>query len=124
MLVFLLAAGCKPFVATEPPPLASQSQPSPTAREPVRSWEDVKVYYRPPEKKYDEVGLLEASSANSWASTRQGKVDKVIERLRKKAADMGANGVLLLGVGSEHGGSVNCGISSDGDQSISWIGTT
>jgi hypothetical protein len=108
-LALIVPVGCKPFVATEPPAPASQALLSAPTKEPVRGWQEVKIYYRPPETRYEEIGLLEASSANSWASSRQGKVDKVIERLRKRAADMGANGVLLLGVGSEHGGSVNVG---------------
>jgi len=55
---------------------------------------------RPPTK-YDEIAIIEASSKNSWSSTDQGKTEKVVERLKKEAAALGANGVLLQGFGNE-----------------------
>jgi hypothetical protein len=81
----------------------------PQGKLPVRSWQDVKVYFHPPDNRYEEIGLLEASSSGSWATSSQGKMDKVIERLRVQAAKKGANGVLLVGVGNEYGGSVSTG---------------
>ena len=82
---------------------------TPQGKVPVRSWQDVKVYFHLPEKRYEEIGLLEASSKNSWSMSSQGKMDKVIERLKVQAAKKGANGVLLIGVGNEYAGSVNTG---------------
>ncbi len=82
---------------------------APAVRTPVSSWKDVKVYFRPPEARYDEIALLEASSAGSWAVSSQGKMDKVLERLRVEAAKKGGNGVLLVGVGNEYRGSVSTG---------------
>ena len=65
------------------------------ARAPI-SPGDVRLYLHPPTK-YEEVALLDASSKNSWTVTDQGKTDKVIERLKKQAAALGANGVLISG---------------------------
>lgn len=81
----------------------------PQGKLPVRNWQDVKIYFRPPDKRYEEIGVLEASSAGSWAVSSQGKMDKVIARLKEQAAKRGANGVLLVGFGSEYAGSVNTG---------------
>ena len=80
------------------------------ARPPI-SPEQVKVYLRPPAK-YEEIALLEASSKNSLAVTQQGKTNKAIERLREEAAQLGANGILLQGSGTEYGGSVNTGAAT------------
>ncbi len=79
----------------------------PPARTPVRSASEVKVYFHPPDAPYDEIGMLEASSKASWSFTDQGKVDKAVERLKKQAFERGANGLLLLGVGSEIAGTIN-----------------
>lgn len=60
----------------------------------------VKVYLQPPAK-YEQVALLEANSSASFAVTKQGKSDKVVERLKAEAAALGANGVLIQGMGTE-----------------------
>jgi hypothetical protein len=77
------------------------------ARPPI-SPDDVRLYLHPPTK-YEEVALLDASSKNSWAVTDQGKTDKVIERLKKQAAALGANGVLISGLSNQSAGSVSVG---------------
>jgi hypothetical protein len=94
------------------PPAELSRASAPQGRPPVRRWQDVKVYFHPPDKRYEEIGLLEASSKNSWSFSAQGKMDKVVERLKVQAAKMGANGVLLVGVGNEYSGSVNTGHAS------------
>jgi len=66
----------------------------------------VHVYLRPPEH-FEEVALLDASSQFSWATTDQQKTDKVIERLKEDAAKLGANGVLLEGLGEKRVGTVS-----------------
>lgn len=78
---------------------------------PEISPEQVKLYLRPPNK-FEEIALLESSSRNSWAITSQGKMDAVIQRLKKEAAKLGANGILIQGTGSEYGGSVNTGVGT------------
>jgi len=81
-----------------------------TKRSPI-SPEQVKIYLREPAK-FEEVALLEASSRNSWSFSSQGKMDKVVERLKNEAAKIGANGILLTGTGNEYGGSVNSGFAT------------
>jgi hypothetical protein len=78
------------------------------ARPPI-SPDQVVLYLHPPADKYEEIALLDTSSKNSFSITAQGKTNAVIERLKKEAASLGANGVLLSGVGDQATGSVGSG---------------
>ena len=78
------------------------------ARPPI-SPDMVKIYFQPPKAKYERIALLDTSSRNSFTFSAQGKMDKVIERLKEQAAKLGANGVLLEGVGDQAVGSVGSG---------------
>lgn len=80
------------------------------ARPPI-SPDDVKIYFHPPAR-YEEIALLDTSSAAGMSITAQGKTDLVIKRLKKEAAKLGANGVLLSGVGESSAGSVSTGFGS------------
>lgn len=62
----------------------------------------VKLYLTPPAQ-FEEVALLEASSKSSFAITDQGKMNKVIERLKEEAAKLGANGILIRTTGDASG---------------------
>ncbi|KAF1702734.1 hypothetical protein [Pseudoxanthomonas suwonensis] len=66
------------------------------ARPPIDPSE-VKVYSVPPPGSQD-VAQLEASSAVGFGT--QGQTDAAVERLKREAAALGANGVVLVGVGS------------------------
>ena len=68
----------------------------------------VKLYLSPPAQ-FEEVALVDASSAQSFSFTDQGKMDKVIERLKVEAAKLGANGILLRSAGEKYGGAVTTG---------------
>jgi hypothetical protein len=81
------------------------------ARPPI-SPEQVVVYLHPPAEKYEEIALLDTSSKGSFAITAQGKTNAVIERLKKEAASLGANGILLSGIGDQATGSVGSGFGS------------
>jgi uncharacterized lipoprotein YajG len=98
--VLALAAGC----ATSSHVIVGKVRPPTTA-------DQVKLYTQPPAK-YEEIALLNANSRRSFALTDQGKTDKVIERLKAEAASLGANGVLLQGIGERHSGSVGIGAGS------------
>ena len=74
------------------------------ARPPI-SVDQVKLYLHPPAK-YEEIAVLQASSERSFAITDQGKMNKVIDRLKEEAAKLGANGILLQGTGTENTSSV------------------
>jgi len=80
---------------------------------PAISPDQVQIYLQPPESSYEQIANLSASSGGSFALTGAGKIDKVIERLKKEAAKLGANGILLHGVGDQSAGSVGAGISTE-----------
>ena len=80
---------------------------------PAISPEPVQIYLEPPASKYDEIANLSASSRWSYSMSAEGKADKVIERLKKDAAKLGANGILLHGVGDQAGGSFGAGIATE-----------
>jgi hypothetical protein len=81
-----------------------------TPRAPI-SPDQVKIYVHPPAK-YEEIAILDSSSRVSLAITAQGKTDKVIERLKAEAAKLGANGILLQGIGDQQGGAIGAGVGS------------
>jgi len=58
--------------------------------------EQVKIYPEPPAA-FEVIGLVNASSDAGW--TEQGSLDYAIEELKKQAAKLGANGVLLVSSG-------------------------
>ena len=79
---------------------------------PAISPEQVQLYMTPPAAAYEQIALLETSSRGSLTFTAQGKTDKVIERLKSEAAKLGANGVLVQGIGDRPGGSIGLGLGS------------
>jgi hypothetical protein len=81
------------------------------ARPPI-SPDQVQIYLHPPANKYIEIALLDTSSKGSFAVTAQGKTNVVMNRLKAEAAKLGANGILLEGVGDQAGGSVGTGFGS------------
>jgi hypothetical protein len=86
----LLVAGCTStshvMVGKKRPPI------SPVA---------VKVYWDPPAE-YEKIAILDSSSEWSFKLTQQGQMNAVIERLKKEAAKLGANGVLLQDVDTRY----------------------
>ena len=71
------------------------------AARPAISPDQVKVYLEPPGTTYEQIANLAASSEGSFAITAAGKMDKVVERLKQQAAKLGANGLLLHGIGDQ-----------------------
>lgn len=68
------------------------------AREPIAP-EKVRLYIEPPES-YDTIALVNASSDPGL--TKQDSIDYVVEELKKQAAKLGANGILLGATGSNN----------------------
>jgi len=66
-------------------------------RAPIAS-EQVRVYLEAPAD-FEVIGLVSASSDAGW--TEQGSVDYAIEELKKQAAKLGANGVVLVSSGDK-----------------------
>jgi hypothetical protein len=79
---------------------------------PPISPEQVQLYLHEPAGKYEEIAILDTSSKHSFSFTAQGKTDAVINRLKEEAAKLGANGILLRGVGDQAVGSVGTGVGS------------
>jgi hypothetical protein len=71
----------------------------------------VKLYIRPPAK-YEEVALVSADSKHAGARGAQAKMDAAVQRLKVEAAKLGANGIILSGVGDRYAGSVGYGFGS------------
>ncbi|NRR92832.1 hypothetical protein HSX10_14760 [Winogradskyella undariae] len=63
---------------------------------------EVSLYPNPPEE-FETIGIIEASSDIEFS--RQATQDRVMNKLKSKAAEVGANGVLLLNTESKESGS-------------------
>lgn len=62
---------------------------------------EVKIYLELPSQ-YEIIGIVEASSDVEFSS--QAAQDRVITELKNQAAKIGANGVILINVGNQTGG--------------------
>ena len=63
----------------------------------------VKIYFDPP-LQYETIGLVEAYSEVLFSD--QAAQDRAILELKKQAARIGANGILLINMGNQSGGMV------------------
>jgi hypothetical protein len=91
------------------------------ARPPITP-DSVQIYMQPPAGKYEQIAILNTSSAGSFSFTAQSKTDSVIKRLKEQAARLGANGVILQGMGDVAGGSVGVGGGQDSYSRSSAVG--
>jgi hypothetical protein len=82
-----------------------------TARPPIAP-ADVKIYASPPPQ-FQEIALLDATSSSVFGAGGQKATDKVIERLKAQAAQLGANGVILGDLTDRQTGSIGTGVGSD-----------
>jgi hypothetical protein len=78
---------------------------------PPISADQVTIYLHPPVS-YEEIAIVDATSRNGFAFTDQQKMNTVIGRMKDEAASLGANGILLEGVGEQEAGSVGSGFGS------------
>jgi hypothetical protein len=89
------------------------------ARAPVEP-ADVRIYRIPPPDSV-EIARLESTSAIGFGTP--GQADAVIARLKREAAALGANGILLLGTGSSRSPvGMSVGAASYGRHSAGGIG--
>jgi hypothetical protein len=80
----------------------------------------VRIYTTPPAGSI-EIAQLESSSAVGFGT--QGQTDAAIARLKREAAALGANGVVLMGVGSTpSAGGMSVGAGSYGGNVAGGIG--
>ncbi len=82
----------------------------------------VTVYSHPPQQPFEEVALLNASSKSMFNAGGQGSTDKVVERLKLEAAQLGANGIILEGFDQTQSGSIGTGVGSDSYSRHSSVG--
>lgn len=72
----------------------------------------VRVYNTPPPGSV-EIAQIESTSAAGFGT--QGQTDAAVARLKREAAKLGANGVVLMGVGAQRsGGGVSVGAGTYG----------
>jgi hypothetical protein len=91
-----------------------------TARAPITP-DQVRIYSQPPPA-FEEVAILSASSKSVFAPGGQRAMDKVIERLKGQAAQLGANGIILEGLTDAQTGSIGTGVGSDSYSRNSSVG--
>ena len=85
--------------------------------------DQVRIYSQPPPH-YQEIAVLDTQSGG-FTYGEQNKMDEVLANLRKSAAELGANGVLLEGHGNAYSGSgvgVGVGKENYGGSSSSAVG--
>lgn len=99
VLAFVMLQGC-----------AAGSSIVTGSQRPAISTSEVKVYLDEPAD-YETIGIVEATG--EVAFSRQATQNKVIEKLKSRAAKIGANGVLLLSSGSQPGTSTSGFTSGD-----------
>lgn len=83
----------------------------------------VRVYYTPPVG-FEEIARLDTASG-PFTYGEQNKMNSVLAKMRKEAAKLGANGVLLVGTDDGYGGggvNVGGGYGRGGGRSFSSVG--
>ncbi len=79
---------------------------------PPTSPSDVKIYSQSPPA-YQEIAVIDASSKSMFAPGGQEAMDKVVARLKARAAQLGANGLILEGFSDDEDLSLGGGVGSD-----------
>ncbi|HXL97023.1 MAG TPA: hypothetical protein VN925_01525 [Steroidobacteraceae bacterium] len=83
--------------------------------------EQVVIYAQAPANSQD-VAILDASSSSAFSPGGQRVMDKVIQRLKVQAAQLGANGVVLQGFSDAVTGSLGTGLGSESYSRNSSVG--
>ena len=71
----------------------------------------VRLFWEPPPR-FEEVATVDASSGPSLTS-QHAKVNRALEALRRQAAELGANGVLVQDIEDDEGGTVGVEVAKD-----------
>ena len=91
-----------------------------TARPPIAP-SQVTIYSHAPQQ-FEEIAVLNASSKSMFNAGGQRTTDKVVERLKVQAAQLGANGIILEGFDQSQTGSIGTGVGSDSYSRHSSVG--
>jgi len=92
-----------------------------TARPPIAP-SLVTVYSQAPAQQFEEIAVLNASSKSMFNAGGLRSTDKVVERLKMEAAQLGANGIILEGFDQTQSASFGTGVSSDSYSSHGSVG--
>jgi hypothetical protein len=74
--------------------------------------EQVTVYSHAPAA-YEEIATLSASTKSVFSPGGPAQIDKVVERLKAQAAQLGANGLILEGFSDAQTASLGTGVGSE-----------
>lgn len=108
LLCVILMAGC-----------TSSSAVLTGKRRPPISPDNVEVFLEQPIIRYEVVGFVTGHSESGW--TQQSDTNRAFNNLKKQAASLGANGVIVDSIKGPGGKTVGFGITSTG-QSATFIG--
>lgn len=75
--------------------------------------EDVKIYLEEPSA-FEEIANLEADSKGKMVRSEQEKVDVAIDRLKRSAAKMGANGIIIVRIATSPSDQLSGGFGGGG----------
>jgi hypothetical protein len=90
----LLVTGC-----TSVSVIATNPRPS------IKDWESVKVFTEEPSAPYETIGVLDCDKLNSMRG-KQADTNTSIKALKKKAASVGANAIIITSRGQAAGTAV------------------
>jgi hypothetical protein len=84
---------------------------------PATDPDQIKVFLSPP-KRYETIAIVSSDSNGSFRFGAQGKVNAALNRAKKDAAKLGANGLLLQGLGESGGVTVGEAVTSGANTSF------
>lgn len=70
----------------------------------------VRIYSSAPND-YQEIGMISAVGSHAFVSS-QARTDAAIGRLKKEAASLGANGIIMTSIGDRANGSIGTGVGT------------
>lgn len=75
--------------------------------------ENVRIYLKPPHR-YEVIALVNAKGHTDpmFPASDQAITDAAIMRLKKEAGQLGANGILLSGIGEQQSGTTNASVDT------------
>ncbi|PYK81975.1 MAG: hypothetical protein DME37_03440 [Verrucomicrobia bacterium] len=73
----------------------------------------VRIYENPP-RHYQQIAIINSSAGTTWLFPDRGSLDEAIADLRREAAALGANGVLLQAVYDRPVGGLSVGVGGFG----------
>jgi len=88
---------------------------------PAISPDQVKVYWTPPAA-FEPIAELNASSHSMFTPGGPQQMNKVIDRLKQQAAQLGANGIVLEGFSDAQTAAVGTGVGSESYSRNSAVG--